>query len=505
MHGDPGLWASLIERLADIAVASLRSQVAAGAQAVQLFDSWAGSSGARRVRALRPPRRHARCSPACADLGVPAILFGVGTGELLALMGSAGADVVGVDWRVPLDEARRRVGTGHALQGNLDPALCLAPWPVVEDATQAVLAAAAAAGGGHVFNLGHGVLPETDPGVLAAVVELVHAGGGPGMSVGVLVMAHGTPLDRAGIEPFYTRIRRGRPPEPEQLAELERRYEAIGGTSPLAERTAAQVEGIRRALEDAAPGRYVVAFGAKHTDPAIEDAAAGLVERSVERVVGLVLTPQGSSMGSQEYLERAAAALAGTTRLVPVGPWYAEPALVSLLARRVRAEPRRHARPLPGRVHRALPARPHHRGRGHLPRAGGRVGAAWWPRPRASRDGRWPGRARPRSREPWLGPDVRDVVRDLARRGKGPDRVDAVVLCPVGFVADHLEVLYDLDVEVAAVAAEHGLAYARTASLNDDPAFVAMLAGLIMAADAAEGVPDRGMAARTGERRTAEQ
>ena len=325
------------------------------------------------------------------------------------------------------------------------------------------------------------------------------------MSVGVLVMAHGTPLDRAGIEPFFTRIRRGHPPEPAQLSELERRYEAIGGTSPLAERTAAQVEGIRRALEDAAPGRYVVAFGAKHTDPAIEDAAAGLVERSVERVVGLVLTPQGSSMGSQEYLERAAAALAGTTRLVPVGPWYAEPALVSLLARRVRAP--------------AAPACPAAAGscspRTPCPPASPRPGTptpsrwpsrrAWWPRPRASRDGRWPGRARPRSREPWLGPDVRDVVRDLARRGKGPDRVDAVVLCPVGFVADHLEVLYDLDVEVAAVAAEHGLAYARTASLNDDPAFVAMLAGLIMAADAAEGVPDRATAARTGERRTAEQ
>ena len=110
-----------------------------------------------------------------ADLGVPTILFGVGTGELLGLMGSAGPDVVGVDWRVPLAEARRRVGDAHALQGNLDPALCLAPWPVVEQATRTVLASAAdGSGTGHVFNLGHGVLPETDPGVLAAVVDLVH-------------------------------------------------------------------------------------------------------------------------------------------------------------------------------------------------------------------------------------------------------------------------------------------------------------------------------------------
>ena len=161
-----------------MAVASLRAQIQAGAQAVQLFDSWAGSLAPAEYARFALPATRAVLD-GIADLGVPTILFGVGTGELLALMGSAGSDVVGVDWRVPLDEARRRVGPGHALQGNLDPALCLAPWPVVADASRAVLAAAdgAAADGtgtGHVFNLGHGVLPESDPGILAAVVELVH-------------------------------------------------------------------------------------------------------------------------------------------------------------------------------------------------------------------------------------------------------------------------------------------------------------------------------------------
>ncbi|MFN8039601.1 MAG: uroporphyrinogen decarboxylase [Acidimicrobiales bacterium] len=172
MHGDPDLWHRLMERLADLAITSLRSQIAEGAAAVQLFDSWAG--------ALSPPDYERFVLPhsrsvfdAVADTGVPRIHFGVGTGELLALLRRAGADVVGIDWRVPLDEARRRVGPGAALQGNLDPALCLADWPVVAEAARDVLARN---GGhpGHVFNLGHGVLPETNPEILEQLVALVH-------------------------------------------------------------------------------------------------------------------------------------------------------------------------------------------------------------------------------------------------------------------------------------------------------------------------------------------
>jgi uroporphyrinogen decarboxylase len=174
MHGDPGLWERLTMRLAAMAVASLRSQIGAGAVAVQLFDSWAGALAPEEYARYALPATRAVLE-GVADLGVPTILFGVGTGELLRLMGSAGADVVGVDWRVPLDGARRRVGD-RAVQGNLDPALCLAPWPVVAEAARDVLARADdGSGTGHVFNLGHGVLPETDPGVLGAVVDLVHA------------------------------------------------------------------------------------------------------------------------------------------------------------------------------------------------------------------------------------------------------------------------------------------------------------------------------------------
>ena len=179
MHGQPDLWASLLGRLADMAAVFLRAQVGAGASALQLFDSWAGwLSPAEYERFVLPTTRSLLAG--LADLGVPTILFGVGTGELLGLMATAGADVIGVDWRVPLSEARRRVGPDHAVQGNLDPAVCLAPLPVVAEATRGVLAEAGTEPG-HVFNLGHGVLPETDPDVLAAVVELVHAEGRSGV------------------------------------------------------------------------------------------------------------------------------------------------------------------------------------------------------------------------------------------------------------------------------------------------------------------------------------
>jgi uroporphyrinogen decarboxylase len=172
MLGDPVLFGSLLDRLAHLAADSIESQVRAGARAFQLFDSWAGAlTPAQYERHVLPHSR--TVFSRLADLGVPGIHFGVNTGELLGLMGSAGADVVGVDWRTPLAVARERVGPGKALQGNLDPAVCLGPWPAVADEVAAVLGSN---GGhpGHVFNLGHGVLPETDPTVLERVVALVH-------------------------------------------------------------------------------------------------------------------------------------------------------------------------------------------------------------------------------------------------------------------------------------------------------------------------------------------
>lgn len=175
MVGQPQLWHELCSRLAQISAAFLLVQVSAGAAAVQLFDSWAGSlSLADYTRYAQP--YSAAVLAAVAPTGVPRIHFGVGTGELLPAMGAAGAEVVGVDWRLPLAEGSRRIGPAYAVQGNLDPALLQAPWPVLADRVREVLRSGALTPG-HVFNLGHGVPPDADPEVLGRIVDLVHEEG----------------------------------------------------------------------------------------------------------------------------------------------------------------------------------------------------------------------------------------------------------------------------------------------------------------------------------------
>ena len=173
MHAEPDTWHALLDALADLTLTFLRAQIAAGVDAVQLFDSWAGALSERDYRDLVLPHSR-RVLEGLADAGVPRIHFGVGTGELLTAMGEAGADVVGVDWRIPLDVAARRVGPGRSLQGNLDPAVLFAGPDVVDREVRRIVDEGRAAEG-HVFNLGHGVLPETDPDSLARVVDLVHA------------------------------------------------------------------------------------------------------------------------------------------------------------------------------------------------------------------------------------------------------------------------------------------------------------------------------------------
>ncbi len=177
MHSDPTLYDALMDRVVETTVTFLRAQVAHGASALQLFDSWAGSLTRDEYRRFAQPATE-RVLAALADLNVPTILFGVGTGELLVDMASCGSSVLGIDWHVDLDEGRRRAG--KPVQGNLDPARCLGSADLAVDAAREVLHRAGR-DTGHIFNLGHGVIPHTNPDVLAAVVDVVHNEGKAGV------------------------------------------------------------------------------------------------------------------------------------------------------------------------------------------------------------------------------------------------------------------------------------------------------------------------------------
>ena len=178
MLGDPTTWHALMTALTDLTTAFLRAQIDAGVDAIQLFDSWAGTLSLADYREFVLPHS-ARVFGVLAQAGIPMTHFGVGTAELLGAMSSAGASVVGVDWRTSLPDAAARVQPGTALQGNLDPVVLLAGWPVVDRAVRRIVdegrQAVDAGAGGHIFNLGHGVLPGTDPGILTDVVSLVHS------------------------------------------------------------------------------------------------------------------------------------------------------------------------------------------------------------------------------------------------------------------------------------------------------------------------------------------
>ena len=297
------------------------------------------------------------------------------------------------------------------------------------------------------------------------------------MTSGVLVMAYGTPSTREDVAAYYTRIRHGRAPKPELLADLVRRYDAIGGTSPLAQRTAAQVAALEGALEASAPGAFDVVFGSKYEPPLLEDAAAQLLARGRSRVIGLVLAPHASSMSTDQYMQRAREALGSRVGFVPIGAWWDEPGFLALIARRVMdalaqiPEERRasarvvfSAHSLPQRILQSgdtYPEQLAESARLAAERAGLSTFSLAW-------------QSAGRTGETWLGPDILEVIAELARQG-----VTDVVSCPIGFVADHLEVLYDIDVDAQRVARESGVNLVRTASLNDDADFIAVLADVV--------------------------
>jgi protoporphyrin/coproporphyrin ferrochelatase len=288
----------------------------------------------------------------------------------------------------------------------------------------------------------------------------------------VVLMGYGTPRTPADILPYYTDIRRGNPPTPKQLDELTARYAAIGGISPLAERSEAQKRSMQAALDQLAPGQYHVVLGMKHAAPFIEDSVDDLAKQGFQRAVGLVLAPHYSAFSVGQYLDRLATAAAPHDIVVnEIKSWATEPALIDFVATDIRArlaempEATRvlfTAHSLPQRILEAgdpYPSELLATAEGVAAAVGlDNWGVAW------QSAGRTP--------EPWLGPDILQVIDELA----ADDHTRGVLVSAVGFVADHLEVLYDLDIEASGRAASHGLEFARTRCVNDDVAVMTALA-----------------------------
>lgn len=294
----------------------------------------------------------------------------------------------------------------------------------------------------------------------------------------MLLMAYGSPERHEDLEAYYTDIRRGRPPTPELLADLRARYDAIGGLSPLAERTRAQAAGLQEALDQREPGRYHVELGLKHAAPFIEDGVRALADCS--RLVALVLAPHYSALSIGQYMERVEAA--ATVPVVCIERWHTEPELVELLAERVAEAGER----LPADGRRLLLVTAH-----SLPVRALDIDVPTYPEQLEAtaaqvadrlglRDDEWriAWQSAGRTPEPWIGPDILDVIRSLPSEG-----FDGVIICPAGFTSDHLEVMYDVDIEARGVAEKSGIRLERTDSLNDDPRLMTLLARLVVDAD----------------------
>lgn len=298
-----------------------------------------------------------------------------------------------------------------------------------------------------------------------------------GDRTGVLLMAYGSPGKSDDVEAYYTHIRGGRKPSPEALAGLKERYRRIG-RSPLLEITCAQAQALEQALNaDESIGCFRVYVGMLHWRPSIHEAVRRMVSDGIQQAVGLTLTPHYSRMSVGAYIAAARQTLQGSLNIHFVESWHLHPFFIKALAKRVRRGLARFPRGEHGRVTvlftaHSLPERvlewndPYPRQFQETCAAVAQhAGLEHW---------RWAYQSAARTPEPWLGPDVLAVLDKLAGQAK-----QAVLICPVGSVADHLEVLYDIDVECRERAVELGLHLERTESLNDDPLFIRALAALV--------------------------
>ncbi len=297
--------------------------------------------------------------------------------------------------------------------------------------------------------------------------------------IGVLLMSYGTPRSLEDVAAYYTHIRGGRPPAPEQIAELQERYRRIGGRSPLLEITLAQARALETRLARFTWGhRFYIRVGMKHAPPFIEEAVAGLLEEGVDRVIAIALAPHFSRMSVGSYhaaLRQALAARGAALPVIAIRSWGAHPLFVMAVAERLQ-EALVDLPPEETEViftAHSLPARLREEGDPYevelLDSARRVARVLGWKR------WRFAYQSASATGEPWLGPDLLEVLEAMAREGK----TRHVVVCPIGFVADHLEILYDLDIEAREAAQAWGLSFRRTRSLNDDPLLIETLAALI--------------------------
>jgi ferrochelatase len=312
-----------------------------------------------------------------------------------------------------------------------------------------------------------------------------------GSPIGVLVMAYGTASGPDDVERYYTDIRGGRAPSPEHLAELLERYAAIGNRFPLLDITREQAEGLERALNASGRERFRAYLGMKHSPPFIAEAVDSMRDDGIERAVGIVMAPHWSGMSVETYVDRVRDAAGGAgPAFTFVRSYHDHPALIGLLAERV-AEALATLEPVArdGAIvvvsAHSLPTRTIADGSLRCLRCDACEASCRY------RDGlrrtadlvaerlglpdvtiAW--QSAGRTADPWWGPPLEDVIAEAAARGR-----PAVVVCSAGFVADHLEILYDLDVEACAVAEAAGMRFVRTAMPNADPAFVELLATVV--------------------------
>jgi protoporphyrin/coproporphyrin ferrochelatase len=309
--------------------------------------------------------------------------------------------------------------------------------------------------------------------------------------IGVLVMAYGTASGPDDVERYYTDIRGGRPPTPEHLEELRERYAAIGNRFPLLEITRQQAEGLERELNLEDPGGFRAYLGMKHSPPFIAEAVGRLRADGVERAIGIVMAPHWSGMSVESYIERVRTETGdGPPSFAFVRSYHDHPGFVSFLSARVakalgRLSPSERdgatvifsAHSLPVReladgslrCLRCRMCEDSCRYRDGLAETADLVAAELG---MARHTIAW--QSAGRTDDPWWGPPIEDVIADLASQG-----CPAVVVCSAGFVADHLEILYDLDVEAQAIAEQAGMRLVRTEMPNADPAFVRVLADVV--------------------------